>query len=214
MTDVGDGVPSEGLTTLLKLSAVLAVGGEPEWREALRAAGAAAGVGAVEEVILQSYLFVGFPVVLNILALQRAEVEAPDPFPAPGLEERKSAGERLCREIYGSAYARLREHVGRLHPDLDRWMIEEGYGKTLSRPGLPVLERELCVVALLSAAGHLPQLRSHLRGSLNVGATHSQVEEALEVGLSAADRATRSDGLEGGVIRGAWAEVQNRVAAG
>ncbi|MFV1986165.1 MAG: carboxymuconolactone decarboxylase family protein [Gemmatimonadota bacterium] len=213
MTDADCGVMPEGLVALLRLSAALAVGGDSEWREALRAAGRAAGDQAVEEVILQSYLFVGFPVVLNVLRVHRDDIGAPDPVPDGPIDERREAGERLCRRIYGSAYARLREHVARLHPDLDRWMIEEGYGKTLSRPGLPVIERELCIVSLLAAGGHVPQLRSHLQGALNVGASHAQVEGALDVGLGAATRAGRPHGLDGAAIRAEWVGIQSRVGA-
>ena len=56
----------------------------------------------VEEVLLQSYLFLGYPIVLNAFALWReitgreAEGEVPDEWVA--WEER---GEGVCRTVYG-----------------------------------------------------------------------------------------------------------------
>jgi len=165
----------------------------------------------IEEVILQSYLFVGFPVVLNALKVWREMESAPEAYEDGDLESRRGAGVALCRRIYGRGYDRLRDHVGRLHPDLDRWMLEEGYGKTLSRPGLEPVARELCVVGLLAAAGHLPQLRSHLRGALNVGASVEAVDAALEVGLDVGRRNRSVPCEDDEAARLAWSEVRGRV---
>ena len=48
-------------------------------------------------------------------------------------------------------------------------MITEGYGKVLSRPGLDLERRELCIVAACAATEQDRQLHSHLHGALNVG---------------------------------------------
>ena len=48
----------------------------------------------------------------------------------------RARGEALCRRVYGAAYGRLVPAVRALHPDLAAWMIEQGYGRVLSRPGL------------------------------------------------------------------------------
>ena len=66
-----------------------------------------------------------------------------------------------------------------MHPALDSWMVVEGYGKILSRPGLDLVRRELCIVAACAAAKQDRQLQSHLHGALNVGATAEQVAGAL-----------------------------------
>jgi 4-carboxymuconolactone decarboxylase len=60
-------------------------------------------------------------------------------------------------------------------------MIAEGYGRTMSRPGLDLLRRELCVVAQTAVMETPRQLLSHLRGALHAGATFSQVEGVLSV---------------------------------
>ena len=95
------------------------------------------------------------------------------------------SSERVCEAVYAGQYARLRKNVARLHPDMERWMLTEGYGKVLGRPGLELKVRELCIVALLAGQDAAPQLHSHLRGALNVGASPEEVEAALEVACGA-----------------------------
>ena len=65
---------------------------------------------------------------------------------APNDAERwRREGEATCATVYGDHYKRLRQNINRLHPELDEWMIVEGYGKILSRPGLELRLRELCI---------------------------------------------------------------------
>jgi 4-carboxymuconolactone decarboxylase len=68
-----------------------------------------------------------------------------------------------------------------LHPALDGWMITEGYGRTLARPGLDLTRRELCTVAQTAVLETHRQLHSHLRGALNAGATFGQIEGVLSI---------------------------------
>jgi 4-carboxymuconolactone decarboxylase len=89
-------------------------------------------------------------------------------------------GEETCRRVYGEMYERLRVNIRELHPELDEWMIVEGYGKVLSRPGLDLARRELCIVAACAASGQDRQLHSHLHGALNVGCAPSLVDDVLE----------------------------------
>ena len=81
--------------------------------------------------------------------------------------------------VYGPNYRRLRENVRELHPALDAWMITEGYGRTMARPGLDLLRRELCIVVQTAVIETPRQLHSHLRGALHAGATFAQVDAVL-----------------------------------
>lgn len=138
----------------------------------------------VEEMILQSYLFAGFPRTLNAAREWRriSGVAAPSAkeLPAPDLDRWREQGEATCATVYGKFYEKLRHNIALLHPALDEWMIVEGYGKILSRPGLDLVVREFCVIAACVAAGQDRQLHSHLHGALNAGATASEVGEVLE----------------------------------
>ena len=151
----------------------------------------------VDEVLLQSYLFAGFPRTLNAFAVWR-ELSG---VAAPATDEHASAkrygavwpesGEAACRTVYGPVYDTLRDNVRALHPALDEWMVVDGYGKVLSRPALDLARRELCIVAACAATGQDRQLHSHLHGALNVGVDVATLRQAIDMladGLGA-DRA-------------------------
>jgi alkylhydroperoxidase/carboxymuconolactone decarboxylase family protein YurZ len=67
------------------------------------------------------------------------------------------------------------------HPDLADWILEDGYGKVLSRPVLSATERELLVVAVLGTLDVPAQLKSHRIGARRVGADEAQVRAMLQV---------------------------------
>lgn len=140
---------------------------------------------AIEEIILQSYLFAGFPRALNAARTWRtvSGTAAPDRDPesdAADLNAWRKQGIRTCEIVYGDSYERLRRNIRTLHPALDEWMIVDGYGKVLSRPGLDLLTRELCVVAACAVAGQQRQLHSHMRGAINAGAGSDEVGAVLD----------------------------------
>ncbi len=104
-----------------------------------------------------------------------------------GPSQWRARGERLCARVYGPAYPKLVPAVESLHPDLATWMIEQGYGRVLARPGLGVRARELVTVSALAALGWERQLVSHVLGARRVGASAAAVGEALRLGAAQAD---------------------------
>jgi 4-carboxymuconolactone decarboxylase len=170
---------------LLLLAGVVAVGTEV----ALRAAMARAVTGGVdpvgvEDLILQSYLFAGFPRALNAAREWRRVSGRAAPRSDPDTDPGKAAawqqrGERTCATVYGPTYSRLRANVRELHPALEAWMIMDGYGKVLSRPGLELRLRELCIVVTCAVLEQDRQLHAHLHGALNAGASPAEVGAAL-----------------------------------
>ena len=138
------------------------------------------------ELGLMLRLYAGFPAAIEFLR------RAADTWPARTTRRPAASydawrawqrrGERLCRRVYGPDYARLRAFMQGLDPDLDHWMILEGYGKTLARPGLGAVERELVTVAALTALGWTRQASAHALGALRVGAPASHVVRAARAG--------------------------------
>jgi 4-carboxymuconolactone decarboxylase len=173
------------LRALVRLSARVAAGSEADVRAGCSEVLAEeVELAWVEECILQSYLFAGFPRCLNAMREWRRVSEAPAPehedIPGPSLARWRAQGEQTCEIVYGKFYEKLRGNITQLHPALDDWMIVEGYGKILSRPGLELPLRELCIVAACAASGQDRQLHSHLHGALNAGATSEDVAATLE----------------------------------
>lgn len=195
---------SRGSRVLLELSAALAAGGSDQVERALEVAAAEGEGREVEEAILQSHLFLGYPAALNALAAwRRISGREADP-PADDDHLWAARGREVCQAVYGGQYDGLRANVRRLHPDMERWMVEEGYGKVLGRPGLSLRDRELCIVALLAVLDVPRQLHSHLRGALNVGADPGEVEEALAVAAAASPSPVRAR------ARSTWDSVRTR----
>jgi 4-carboxymuconolactone decarboxylase len=154
---------------------------------------------SVEEIILQSYLFAGFPRTLNAMRTWRTVSERRAPETDNGaiqgsgekvarvIEETvdplgawHQRGEQTCAIVYGDSYEKLRSNIRDLHPALDDWMIVDGYGKVLSRPGVDLKTRELCVVAACAVSGQQRQLHSHLHGALNSGASAAEISATLD----------------------------------
>jgi 4-carboxymuconolactone decarboxylase len=133
----------------------------------------------IEELLLQTYLFAGFPRALNGMREWRRLAPLPSPGTIAPAAAPTASGEETCARVYGSMYERLRKNINTLHPRLDEWMIAEGYGKVLSRPGLDLGRRELCIVAACAATGQDRQLQSHLHGAQNVGVPDAVISDAL-----------------------------------
>jgi 4-carboxymuconolactone decarboxylase len=166
---------SEELLALARVSTAAALGRERTLRREIRAALRAGATPArLDETLLQLVPFAGYARAINAFAaLQEIAPHVPKAPPPRG--DRLRRGERICRRIYGPVYERMIGRMSGFHPDLARWILEDGYGKVLSRPILSLRERELIVVALLSALRLPLQLESHVRGALRVGATKRDV---------------------------------------
>lgn len=166
---------------------------------------------AVDEAILQLCLFVGYPATLTTARSWRtvsghAPTDADYGATPSTVEAWNARGEQLCREIYGDAYEQLRSNVAELHPALDRWMVVEGYGRVLGRPGLSLGDRELCIIGILAAGGWSQQLHSHIRGALRCGVPEDWALEALEIGLEGTEPALADE------LRELWSEVRASVS--
>jgi 4-carboxymuconolactone decarboxylase len=173
----------EATRLLVHLAAAIAGLEEGEVRDAL----AATRPGRVpdrwvDELVLQSHLFSGFPRALNAAREWRrlvpdavSEVESD-----ATRDEWRIRGERICAAVYGTMYEKLRRNIATLHPALDDWMLVDGYGKVLGRPGLDLPRRELCIVAACAISGQQRQLHSHLHGALNVGVSPALLASTVD----------------------------------
>lgn len=195
-----------GLRALIALCAAVGARNRAALSNTIDTAAEQADAAEVEEALLQSYLFVGYPVALQALAMwrERTGKAAPAKARPDSCTDWRARGEAVCETVYAGQYERLRENIARLHPDMERWMLEEGYGKVLSRPGLALKVRELCIIGVLVGLDAPQQLYSHLRGALNAGATAEEVETAVDIACGQASIAAK------GNARNAWKELKAR----
>ncbi len=91
-------------------------------------------------------------------------------------------GRKVLAQVYGGeaeANRRL-SAIRKFHPLAEKLLLEGAYAQVLSRQSqLPLKTRELCTVAMLAALGREKQLRGHLQGALNNGASEQEVREVL-----------------------------------
>ena len=169
---------------LIRFAAAAAAGDEPAATRALRAARSSrASRIEAEETALMLLLHAGYPAALEgVSLLARAWPGRARRRREGGPADWRARGERLCRRVYGPVFPRLIENVRAGHPDLAVWMVEQGYGRVLSRPGLAGQVRELVAVTVLAVGGWERQLISHLKGAIRLGAALSDVRAAFEAG--------------------------------
>jgi 4-carboxymuconolactone decarboxylase len=89
-------------------------------------------------------------------------------------------GAELRRRVAGAGYV---DHTAR---ETDPFLApfyelgtEHVWGALWSRPGLEVKYRSLVVISVLAALGRAHELRTHVRGALNLGWTAEELREAF-----------------------------------
>ena len=81
----------------------------------------------------------------------------------------------------GEAGENVLKSLEEIAPDLVKYIIEFPFGDIYSRNGTSLKQKEIAVVAALTALGNAnPQLKVHINGALNVDCS---VEELVEVML-------------------------------
>jgi len=171
---------------LVRIATATATGDEAKLRERMIAARAAeVPAGWVEELLLQSFLNVGYPLALVAFGVWR-EVAGPpketgEPIAHPEWGRWTERGVKACAEIYGRTYHKLMVNLRALHPAIEPLVVVDAYGKILSRPGLDTKRRELCTLAAIAMLRADRQLHAHLRGALNTGSTREEVDAVLAV---------------------------------
>jgi 4-carboxymuconolactone decarboxylase len=171
---------------LVRIAAATATGDE----EGLRARMIAArGVDVppvwVEELLLQSFLNVGYPLALVAFGVWRSvagpETEQGEPIAHPDWERWTKRGVEACGDVYGRTFHKLMLNLRALHPAIEPLVVVDAYGKILGRPGLDSKRRELCTLAAIAMQNAPRQLHAHLRGALNTGSTREDVDEVLAI---------------------------------
>jgi 4-carboxymuconolactone decarboxylase len=99
-------------------------------------------------------------------------------------EQQRVPGSAMRRRVLGDAYVErsARERDPFLEPFFELG-TEHVWGGLWNRPGLEPKYRSLVVIAALGALGRTHELRTHLRGGLNVGWTAEELREVcLQLG--------------------------------
>ena len=115
------------------------------------------------------------------------------------MQDARPSGPEIRQQVFGAPTGKPATAPGGGDPFLAPFFetaIEHVWGGVWNRPGLELKYRSLVVVSVLAATGHNEELRTHLRGALNLGWTVDELREALlqigaYAGFSAAHEALR-----------------------
>jgi 4-carboxymuconolactone decarboxylase len=197
--------------SLVRIAVATATGDETKLRARMVAARAAhVPPQWVDELLLQSFLNVGYPLALVAFGVWRRvagpvlESEKGEAIAHPNWELWTKRGVTACGEVYGRTYHKLMLNLRALHPAIEPLVVVDAYGKILARPGLDSKRRELCTLAAIAMQNAPRQLHAHFRGALNTGSTQEDVDEVLAIieGDLPTDRAL--------AVWELWADVRGR----
>src|SRR5262245_52494523 len=169
---------------LVRIAVATATGDEQKLRDRMTAArGAGVPPLWIDELLLQSFLNVGYPLALVAFGVWRS-VAGPvqdrgEPIAHPEWERWTKRGVEACGEVYGRTFHKLMLNLRSLHPAIEPLVVVDAYGKILGRPGLDSKRRELCTLAAIAMQNAPRQLHAHLRGTLNTGSTREEVDEVI-----------------------------------
>jgi len=90
------------------------------------------------------------------------------------------AGLATRKQVMGEDFvARAFEGVTAFTAPLQEHITRNAWGDVWQRPGLDLKTRSLVTVAMLTALGKQNELKGHVRGALNNGATVQEIQEVL-----------------------------------
>ncbi|MCC6165528.1 MAG: carboxymuconolactone decarboxylase family protein [Acidobacteria bacterium] len=148
-------------------------------------------VSDCREILIQLYAYAGFPRSLNALTAlmqvldaraQRGVADAPGRGPSTAIPKGDAllaAGTANQTRLVGGP---VTGPVFEFAPAIDEYLKSHLFGDIFARDNLDWQNRELATVGFLSALpGAESQLQSHLRISLNVGLTVTQMQQAVRV---------------------------------
>ncbi len=91
-------------------------------------------------------------------------------------DPRLEAGRELARRYFGEG---VPERWAEVSPDLADLTAVYAFADLWSRPALPLRDRSLIAIVVLTALRAHPQLEWHVRGALRVGLSPEEIREAI-----------------------------------
>lgn len=139
----------------------------------------------IQEILLQTHLFAGVPVVINAFQCFRTYCQEHDiQIPrTQHVDARRSDLRRRGRQAFDIIYEEKADDIissiADAHEEFAEFIICDAYGRILSRDRLTLRLRELSVVNVLLSLSIMRQMVGHMRGAQRCGATPDEVKAAL-----------------------------------
>ncbi|MBU2923664.1 carboxymuconolactone decarboxylase family protein [Colwellia sp. 4_MG-2023] len=107
-------------------------------------------------------------------------------------------GEKIRRQVMGEEFVdRALNNADEFTQPMQDFINDHGWGSTWQRSGIDLKTRSLVTIAMLAALRTPQELKGHIRGALNNGATMEEIREvilhsAVYCGAPAAQEAFRA----------------------
>ena len=89
-------------------------------------------------------------------------------------------GLKMRRQVMGEAFVdKAFANVDAFTAPLQEFVTRNAWGTTWCRDGLDLKTRSLLTLSMLTALGRAQELKGHVRGAINNGATPEEIQEVL-----------------------------------
>lgn len=106
--------------------------------------------------------------------------KSPVPQVAANADERYARGLAMRKQVMGEAFvANALGKATAFTQPIQEFVTRNAWGDVWQREGLDLKTRSLITVAMLTALGKQHELKGHVRGALNNGATLAEIQEVL-----------------------------------
>jgi len=95
-------------------------------------------------------------------------------------DEQFEQGLRMRRQVMGAAFVdKAFANVDAFTAPLQEFVTRNAWGSTWCRDGLDLKTRSLLTLSMLTALGRSTEIKGHVRGAINNGATMQEIQETL-----------------------------------
>lgn len=105
--------------------------------------------------------------------------ESKTPAASRKAKQPRSPARKAREVVFGVQHDRIIHRLETLDHDLAAFIQDFAYDTVYDHPGLDLKTKELIACALLISLGSPPELRTHIRGALNAGATEAEIRGAM-----------------------------------
>jgi 4-carboxymuconolactone decarboxylase len=95
-------------------------------------------------------------------------------------DEQFEQGLQMRQQVMGEAFvAKAFANVDAFTAPLQEFVTRNAWGTTWCRDGLDLKTRSLLTLSMLTALGRAQEIKGHVRGAINNGATMQEIQEVL-----------------------------------
>lgn len=96
------------------------------------------------------------------------------------MDQQFEDGLRIRKQVMGEAFVeKAFSNVDAFTAPLQEFITRNAWGTTWCRDGLDLKTRSLLTLSMLTALGRAHELRGHVRGAVNNGASMQEIQEVL-----------------------------------